>query len=310
MGRRNNMKKVVFWNAFHNGDIHVSRGIIRQIIKKVHSIDPNIEFLYSHKNDPTLLCDIPNLGFDVGTIQKTNPHESLIIDNDTVYINTWYDQQYQKYARQYGILTIDALYAALDDVCKKLWNFSLQDISDNVEDFFPIIDYSKFEIENINRWLQQHPEKKILIENGAALSGQAHNLNMTPLIITLANEHPDKAFILSSKEHFQSFLIPPNIYWTSNIINKNGTDLNEISFLSTHCDLIIGKASGVFTFALTHDNLFKRNIKLLCFSHLLSSQNKFWLGKLFAAKTSYSATVIINGTSNINDIYNMIKGQL
>lgn len=301
------MKKVVFFNHWHNGDIHVSRGIVKQIINKVNQQDPTVEFFYTHRNAPDMLLDIPNLGYDPLSINKLNSQDSVLIHQDIVYINTWYDQQFQKFARQCGILTIDALYAAFDAACQKIWNFSLQEISNNSEDFFPIIDYSKFKIEKALDWLEQHTEEKILIGNGNALSNQAYNFQMAPIVNRLAIENPHKTFILSQRENCD---MPANVCYTSDIIQKNGTDLNEISFLSSKCNLIIGKASGAFTFSLTQENLFRRKIKFLCFSHLMTHQSKFWLGKLFSDRTTYSSNVMISAASNINDIYDIIRGQL
>lgn len=286
------MKKVVFFNHWHNGDVHVSRGIVRQIMNKVFQQDPSIEFYYTHRNASDLLLDIPDLKFDANLINNINPHDNIIIQDDTVYINTWYDQQHQKYARQYGILTIDALYAALDESCKKVWSFSLQNISTNVKDFFPVIDYSKFYIEKVECWLHQNRGIKVLVENGNGNSNQAYNFPLIPIIINIAKKNPNITFILSQKEDIN---LPNNVLFTSDIIQKFGNDLNEISFLSTHCDMIIGKASGVFSFTITRDNLFERKVKLLCFSYLMQCQSKFWLGKLFQNNTDYSATIEVSG---------------
>lgn len=302
------MKKVVFFNHWHNGDVHVSRGIIRQIMNKIHRTDPSVVFEYSHRNSPGLLSDIVNLGHNSHDVNWLDPHSDVTWIDDTVYINTWYDQQHQKYARQWGILTIDALYVALNDACQRIWGFALPNCSEHLIDFFPIIDYSKFEIALASTWLQHHPGKKVLIENGNALSNQAHNFAMAPIIIDLANKHPDKTFILSQRENVD---VPSNVVYTSDIIQKReGSDLNEISFLSTHCDLIVGRASGVFTFSLVKENLFERSIKMLCFSHLVANQQKYWLGKLFTDKVSYSSNIITNGTSNLEDVYKLIESYL
>lgn len=301
------MNKVVFFNHWHNGDVHVTRGIVKLIIKKVNKIDPNIKFTYSHRNDPSLLSDIPNLDYDGNLLNNINCKEGLIVLEDTVYINTWYDQQNQKFARQYGILTIDALYAALNNACVKLWGFSLQEITNNPEDFFPSIDYSKFEISSIKTWLANNTGVKILIENGNAMSGQAQNFDMMPIIIKLAETHTDKTFILSKKE---DLVLPNNIVYTHDIIKKQGTDLNEISFLSTHCDLIIGRSSGVFTFSIVGENIFKRQIKIISFSHLMSKQNKFWIGSLFHDLINYSSTIFATSESNPDKVLDLINRNL
>ena len=45
--------------------------------------------------------------------------------------------------------------------------------------------------------------------------------------------------------------------WQQDLIDKNGNDLNENAFISEHCDLIIGRASGPFAFSQTQNNMIK-----------------------------------------------------
>lgn len=298
----------MFFNHYHNGDIHASRGVIKQIMYAVNKKNTNTSFSYSHRNSSNLLIDIDNLKFDAQAINNIKDYDNLLNINNTIYINTWYGQKRHIYLNRHGI-TFDSLYEAFNDTCKELWKFSLEDISHNINDFFPIIDYSKFSIDNIKLWLDKNTNKKILVENGLAKSHQAINFAITPIIIKIAQKHLDKIFILSSKEDID---LPKNVIFTDDIIQiKDKSDLNEISFLSTHCDLIIGRASGVFTFSLTQENLFKRNIKYLCFSNLIPTvSNKFWIGSLLKDKVKYSSDIFTTNESNSDAIYNIISGAL
>jgi len=298
--------KIVFFNCYHNGDLHVSREIVNKIVQKVHSLDPSTSFVYSHRNDPNLLSDIPHLGFDANALNaKRSDHDNLLRIGDTVYINTWYAQQNYKYMNQYG-LTMDCLYAALDDTCKALWGFSLSDISTDMSSFFPSIDYSKYEIGLCQTWVSQHHEKKIFVANGLAKSGQAHNFNMTPLIIKLAQKHRNTTFILTNKE--DDSVLPANVYYSSNLINKHGSsDLNENSFLSNYCDVIIGRSSGASTFAMTQDTLFRNDTKVLYFTNIVPTPpNKFWCDSIFRDKINFSANILCTNESDLGTIYNII----
>jgi len=303
-------KRIIFYNHFHNGDLHVSRGLVRQIINKVKQLDPDVEFTYSHKNSPDVLSDIPNLGFNQYSIFKIHEaHSNLNIINNETYINTWYGQQQYKYMNQYG-LTMDCLSKALDDTCKTLWHFSLLDLIDNFSILFPIIDYTKYNTQPIKNWLSKHSQKKIFVSNGLALSDQATNFALTPIIAKLANKYTDKIFILTNVEKNQ-YTTLPNVVYSSNIINKNRFNLNENSFLSTHCDIIIGRNSGAQTFAMTQENLFQSNKKILLFTNIVPIEtNKFWMHSLFKDKAHYSADIMCSNETNMNTIYNIINTKI
>lgn len=302
-------KRVVFFNCFHNGDIHVSRGFVRQIMNRVHQMDPTVQFAYGHKNSNLLLADIPGLGYDPSAISMVgSEHANLIVRGQTTYVNTWYAQQQFKYMNRWG-LTFDALYNAFDDNCKALWGFSLDSISTDVRDFFPVIDYDKFQIGNAKSWLYAHPEKKVFVSNGAILSDQALHFSLGPIINELAKKHRNITFILSNRE---AGVCGGNIVDSADVIVKNGNDLNENAYLASHCDLVIGKASGSFTFAMTKDNFFNKDMKFLAFCNLTPTppNNQFWIGELLRDQIKYRAEVIVDGSGDTNHIANVINSKL
>ena len=47
-------KKLIFYNNFHNGDIHVSRDFVKDIVSKINFS----EAIYYHENSYTILKDI------------------------------------------------------------------------------------------------------------------------------------------------------------------------------------------------------------------------------------------------------------
>lgn len=302
-------KRVVFFNYFHNGDIHVSRGLIRQIINKVKQIDPNIEFAYSHKMAVDLLFDISDLKFDSnGLSVVNNEHTGVLTVGDTTYINTWYGQQQFKYMNRHQI-SFDTLYAALNDSCKAVWGFSLDEISTDPTTFFPIIEYNKFHIRDAQNWLNNHTGSKIFVSNGMALSDQSHNFELSPLVENLARKYPNKTFILSNVESHKVSL--SNVFYSTNIIKRSGCDLNENAFLSEHCDTIMGRASGAFAFAETQNNMFKRQCKILCFTNIVPQKTgQFWLADLMQDKIKYSASITATNESNTNIIQKMMEEHL
>jgi hypothetical protein len=303
--------KVTFFNHFHNGDLHISREFVRKIINKVLSIDNTVCFSYAHSNDPCLLSDIPNLGYVNLKNIRLDQFENLRQVGDTVYINTWYAQQRHKYMNDHG-MTLDCLYEAFNDTCKSLWKFSLEDISTDPSSFIPTIDYSKFQINKAQQWLNNNTQKKIFISNGLAMSGQATNFLMIPIINELAKQYPQIIFILSNQENCNINLLP-NVIYSSNIIGKHGCDLNENSFITTFCDVIVGRASGVFSYAWTQENLLQRNVKFVCFCGpgvVIRNDNKFWTSHLLTDRINYSAEFIVSHETNGNVVKNIIEKSL
>lgn len=302
------MNKVTFFNHFHNGDLHISREFVRKVIDKVHTIDRNITFTYAHVNDPNLLSDIPGLGYENLNSLGLNQFENLTTRGDTVFFNTWYAQQNYRYMNVHG-MTLDCLYEAFNDSCKALWNFGMEDLSHDPSVFIPTIDYSKFYIQEAQNWLNQNPQKKIFVSNGAAMSGQATNFPMAPLISDLAQIHQDKLFILSNQEG-QTFL-PPNVIYSKDIIKKPaGSDLNENGFLTNYCDVIVGRASGAFTYAWTQYNMLQRPAKFVCFCGpgvVIRPPNQFWLSTLLNNKIHYSAEYTVSDTTDGNTVKKVIE---
>jgi hypothetical protein len=75
--------------------------------------------------------------------------------------------------------------------------------------------------------------------------------------------------------------------------------------------MIIGRASGVFSFTLTQDNLFNSCKKYLCFSNLTPKKdNKFWLGDKFIDKINYKSSILTTNESNLNKVEAIIEENL
>lgn len=305
------MNKVTFFNHFHNGDLHISREFVRKIMQRVNSINPAITFSYAHSNDPCLLSDIPNLAYENINALGLNQFENLTNRNGTVFINTWYAQQNYRYMNFHG-MTLDCLYEAFNDSCKTLWGFGMEDLSNDPSSFIPTIDYSKFHIQNAQSWLAQNPQKKIIISNGSAMSGQATNFAMAPIISELAQVHQDKIFILTNQEG--GVHLPSNVVYSKDIIKKPaGSDLNENSFLTTFCDVIVGRASGVFSYAWTQQNMIQRAVKFVCFCGpgvVVRPPHQFWTSDVLSNRIHYSAEYIVSHSTDHNEVKNIVNHNL
>ena len=299
-------KNIVFYNHFHNGDIHVSREFVRRLSDAFRNRFPDVNISYSHRNNGNCIADIPGLGYNQVPI-NWNEHEGTFVRGDTIFINTWYAQRHFHYMNTYGI-TFDCLYVMFDEMCKNHFNFTLAELEPNPEKWFPKIDFSKYEISAAKNFLDNKPGKKVLVANGNALSGQADNFPMIPIITNLAAMHPDMTFILTNNE---SSLPLPNMIYSSSIIQKNTFDLNENGFVSSYCDVIIGRASGAYTFSFVQENLFERPKRHICFSNLIpSKENTFWLSDMFRDRVKYTSKIIVSNVSAAPAVQNLIEENL
>lgn len=285
--------KVVFFNFWHNGDIHVSRSFI----KYIKNLGYNCE--YWHNNDPGLLKDldiksskIPNVG-----INKSTPTH---IRNNVLYINTWYLANpviFDKYN-----VNFDCLYEYFKGIILKYFNIDIS--NENIWDFFPEIDYSNCDIVNAKFFLNNHKDKKkILISNGDFYSGQTFNFNFGPIINSLTKKYSDFIFLISNYK--EDIVKRDNVFFTENIIKTKGCDLNENSYLSSECDIIVGRSSGAYTFAMTNYN-YQRDCKFIVFirnEHMAYD----WIKDL---KMDYKAKVIGSNTTYIKDIYEILNTEL
>jgi hypothetical protein len=239
------MKAICFFNHYHNGDLFNGKEFIKEIISNIPT-----KYYYAHSNHPIVLSDL-NVehvsSFDISHSVK------VLDDGDVIWVNTWIGAYFDKNKPYYGECSLRFLYQMYGEIYQelnKIFDLNLQ--LSNIINYFPSINYSKFDCKNIDKFVLKNPQRKVLFSNGPGMSAQCtYNGNMSPVIETLANDIPNIIFIATEK--FETEL--KNIKFTNDIIQSNHCDLNEISYLSTFCDLIVGKNSGPFNFAVTRQNL-------------------------------------------------------
>jgi hypothetical protein len=287
------IKKVVFFNFYHNGDLHVSRSLVSEVAKQCYQKDIVCE--YFHQNNPDILIDVPYVKYTANNYGLHNITQSYVKD-DTLYLNTWYGSNKDIFNGT-GV-SFDTLYRNFLEVTKPL------DIKfDQVDpiEMFPSISYEKYEIEHARRWLENRTNrKKVFISNGQVLSGQFPNFAFSPVIKRLSTKYPDIDFLISNNENHLPNL--PNVYMTKNIINKNGVDLNENSYLASHCDVIVGRFSGTYTFAMTRQNYWNPNKTFVVFT-IPTVDSWIWTYKFTPVPT---AKIVHYGFTDESEITNSI----
>lgn len=272
--------RIIFYNNFHNGDIHYSREFVKDIMSKI-----NAEYFYSHKNKPNVLKDIQNL---IHINLNLNDSDQIIDKGDTIYINTWIGQQGAKYLTK--DCSLYSNYNMFCDIFKKL-SITIEEI----EYYVPTINFEHVEKINIDNFII-NDKKRVLFCNGPVYSGQCPNFSFDNIIIGLSNLFPNIDFILTSKSNIKN----KNVYYTDDIIKMDG-DLNEISYLSTKCDIIIGRASGPHAFTHIKNNLFNKSKTFISFSNSIYEGNWYNTDK---------CKQIWSNNYNISNVFDVIKKEI
>lgn len=271
------MKKVFFYNTFHNGDVHLSRTFVRDIMEKMGQLD----YTYLHNNNPKIIKDIQNLKHDKAFNSFVNwrlisnypinyrsqiTHSASFLKSavgseqyeERMFINTWVGQQ--------DWITKSGLNRNRDNrYCSLYSHYELyQDIFDtlnikieNIDYYLPIIDFNLIEKNEIDEFIKNNKFDKILLFcNNKPLTLRIE-LDLVEVVDILSEKNKDVLFVLSNKEG--RIINKENIKYFSDIVNIQ-PDFNELAYFSTFCNIIIGKPSGPYTFTLIKDNFLSEKI--------------------------------------------------
>lgn len=260
------MKNICLFNHFHNGDIFYGKEFVRQISETIDN-----KVFYFHSNNLELLADvnvtcknISDLPIEVG--ERTKFFET----ENCYYVNIWigsYFHQGIKYSQDSidSECTLRFLYTMFSLIYEELNKTFGCDLKlKSIDNYFPIIDYSKFNISNINEYININKGKRVLFSNGPCMSGQcSYDGDMSPIIKTLAEKYSEITFIVTKQIECDL----KNIVSTNDIIKVDGCDLNEIGYLSKFCDVVVGRNSGPFCFCTNRDNMNNSNITFYAFGN-------------------------------------------
>lgn len=249
--------QIIFFNQYGAGDIFESREFIKQWMKLV----PSVSYHYAHGKNPRIILDIEGLEFKAITHHMRNSISVLDDSNGNLYVNTWIGRN-GKYVLPGVGCTVEKLFDMYNDM---LSLNNMGSLPGSPIDYIPSIDYKKYKIDTINKFMEGHPEDKIYIDNGNVQSNQASNFAMNEIIESVASYYKDKCFILSQN----MITTVPNVFFSSEIVENSGLgfDLNELSYISTFCTTLIGRNSGPHVYAQVKENCMDANKKLLSFTY-------------------------------------------
>jgi hypothetical protein len=248
--------KITLFNDNHRGDLFLSRMFIQPLLNL------NAEITFYHNQNKYFFNDIEkkysNFKEVCGIPKEIDTKGDDILENNL--INCWIAKGGGKYVINEGCSFF--AYKNMVDVIYKHYNL---DIYKNNEELLPIINFdyldSKSLLKDFMTNLKDRYKKIILISNGNVESGQAINFDFNSTINFLANKNKDCLFLLTQNTNINL----QNVLYTSDITKLN-PDLLEISYISTFCDIIVGRTSGPYTFCTHKDNIMDNNKTFICFS--------------------------------------------
>lgn len=260
-----NIRKLVLFNNGNNGDIHFSREFVK-FFAKYAKTQIGVECAYTHTKCPSLLSDIdiPYESINCWPIH----HAPFYLVDDVLLINTWIGKENYKwlnFSLPAGCTLSNNIEMFLDTI--KSLNLELKLLP--TLDYIPSIDYSKH-LDTSKVYLKK--DKNIFVSNGNVMSGQATNFDFYNIVNSLAEKHPSCNFFVTEKINTDK----NNIIDANSIFKINPTEksnLNELSFVSTFCDIIVGRASGPFCFCITKENLLNQNKTFLSFCNSFAEGN-------------------------------------
>lgn len=256
---RNNMKEIcglIFYSNGHNGDIHYSRNFVKDLIS---SIPAPAE--YQFNCSPKIVKDIKNISFcNFKNMQFYNNEIVYDESNKLLLINTWVGSSGAKFIQNEIGCSLTANYAKFKEIYSAL-NLQIKDLIN----YIPDVIWNEYDIHFVDTFLKNNIYKKyVLVSNGNVLSGQSSPVNFNKIISRLSDSYNNIGFIFTDNNNK---INKSNVFYTSDFIHTDGGDLNEIGYLSTKVDFIIGRGSGPFCFAHNKDNLLNKNKTFLAITN-------------------------------------------
>jgi hypothetical protein len=253
------MKKIVFFNQFHNGDCFVGKQYVAEIVRQL----PDVEFSYAHGNHPDIIRD---LGLQHLTLDEIPALDRLTRvgqspDKETTYINTWVGC-WQGTLFNFGE---HINFVRLHNIWREYFKYLKLDFVEDPNHYLPCIDHTKFDMTQAESWIANHGDQPtILFCNGTANSGQSRAGDLTQCLDMLSNTFKNWNFVVTHRLD----LARENIYYTDDIFTGLDNDLNQIAYLAGGCDIIVGKNSGPFSYCQNQKNLMDAALTFLNLSIL------------------------------------------
>lgn len=247
------MEDIIIYNDAHNGDVFYSRTLIN-MISHVY----NIKYFFNPRLRLPLFSDLTNITEHYGsTVVQHMPEYSTIKK-----IDAWIGQKDYKYV---NLINYGCSYENHFQLAKDLSNELGIEVSKDPWEYLPTVNYKLLPnyllVKNKLEILSSQFKKIILVCNGPVESAQSENFDFGPIVNHIAASNSDILFLVTQniQTNFNNIL---DTFQITEIM----PDLLQISYISTFCSAIIGRASGPHCFTHTKDNLMNENKTFISFS--------------------------------------------
>ena len=253
------MKNVILYNHSHNGDIFYSRILLNMLSKKY-----KIHYFINPFLKPPLLSDVSNVTEDMGNIS----HDIINYanSNSIELINVWIGRDNFKYVYDKNLYNYGCSFENHFAFAKMISHGLGVDITEDPSEYLPTVNYEIIKnydlVKKRMNVLLSKFDKIILISNGQVESGQSENFDFEPIIKDLASQNNNILFLVTKKINTSI----ENILDTSEI-SQTVPDLLQISYMSTFCSVIVGRASGPYCYTHTKDNFMDENKIFIAFTN-------------------------------------------
>jgi len=92
------MDKIVFFNHYHRGDLHIQKEFIKQLMQEL----PQLKYEYKHSNPSRLTEEFGTVY--TGAPYNMDPKEPFYADEDALYINTWIGCYWDIFAKTVALI--------------------------------------------------------------------------------------------------------------------------------------------------------------------------------------------------------------
>lgn len=237
-------QKVLFYNDWHFGDIHMSRNYVKDIISILGT--QNYEFYSYNTNNPYILSDIDNL---THTDKKTG---------FDIQINTWIGQMTNKIP--FNGCNFNYYYKIMIEVYNSL---GIKDMIKDISFYVPQINFTKIDKDLCDKFINDN-EFFIIICNNDIKSGQSDNFDMGNLIDKISDKFTNYSILITNyKDNIKK---KKNIFFIEDLTQNKKFNLLEISYISKSSKLILGRSSGPYSFCINKEN-YERSVPFYCLTN-------------------------------------------